>query len=86
MVTFGQTPAKINDELVADIRIKTESSEVQLRHFTAGEQVVVTDGPFVEVEAAYQMADGASRVMVLLNIMSKQVKMTVSPASIRKVN
>jgi len=86
LVTFGQIPAKINDELVADIRIKTDSSEVQLRHFAHGEQVVVTDGPFVGVEAIYQMADGESRVMVLLNIMSKQVKMTVSPASIRKVN
>ena len=85
-VTFGQIPAKIHDELVADIRIKTDSSEVQLRHFAPGEQVVVTDGPFVGVEAIYQMADGESRVMVLLNIMSKQVKMTVSPASIRKVN
>ena len=86
LVTFGQIPAKINDELVADIRIKTESSEVQLRHFAHGEQVVVTDGPFVGVEAIYQMADAEGRVMVLLNILSKQVKLSVPPASIRKVN
>jgi len=32
------------------------------------------------------MADGEGRVMVLLNIMSKAVKMAVSPASIRKVH
>ena len=38
------------------------------------------------VEAIYQMPDAEGRVMVLLNILSKQVKMTVSPASIRKVN
>lgn len=50
-----------------------------------GEQVVVADGPFVGVEAIYQMADGEGRVMLLLNILSKQVKMTVSPASVRKV-
>ena len=86
LVTFGQTPAKIHDELIAQLQIKTDSAEVQLRHFAPGEQVVVTDGPFLGVEAIYQMADGESRVMVLLNIMSKQVKMTVSPASIRKVN
>ena len=86
LVTFGQIPAKIHDELVADIRIKTDSSEVQLRHFAPGEQVVVTDGPFVGVEAIYQMADAEGRVMVLLNILSKQVKMSVMPASIRKVN
>ena len=46
----------------------------------------MTDGPFVGVEAFYQMADGEGRVMVLLNILSKTVKMTASAASIRKLN
>ncbi len=86
LVTFGQTPAKIEDELIAQLQVKTDSTEVELRHFELGEQVVVTDGPFVGVEAIYQMADAEGRVMVLLNILSKQVKMSVPPASIRKVN
>lgn len=86
LVTFGQTPAQIEDELIAQLQVKTDSTEVQMRHFEPGEQVVVTDGPFVGVEAIYQMADAEGRVMVLLNILSKQVKMSVPPASIRKVN
>ena len=86
LVTFGQTPAKIEDELIVQLQVKTDSAEVQLRHFEPGEQVVVTDGPFVGVEAIYQMADAEGRVMVLLNILSKQVKMAVLPSSIRKVN
>jgi transcriptional antiterminator RfaH len=85
LVTFGQTPAKIDDELIADIRVQSGSAEVQLRHFEPGEPVMVTDGPFVGVEAIYQMTDGEGRVMVLLNILSKDVKMAVAPASIRKV-
>ena len=68
------------------LKVKTDSAEVQLRHFEPGQQVVVTDGPFVGVEAIYQMADAEGRVMVLLNILSKQVKMAVPPASIRKAN
>ena len=86
LVTFGQTPAKIEDELISQLQVKMDSTEVQLRHFEPGEQVVVTDGPFVGIEAIYQMADAEGRVMVLLNILSKQVKMSVPPASIRKVN
>lgn len=86
LVTFGQMPAKINDDLVDDIRNKTDSAEVQFRHFESGEQVMVTDGPFVGMEAIYQMADGEGRVMVMLNILSKQVKMAVPPSSIRKAN
>ena len=86
LVTFGQTPATIHDELIAQLQVKTDSAEVQLRHFEPAEQVVVTDGPFLGVEAIYQMADAEGRVMVLLNILSKQVKLLVPPASIRKVN
>ena len=86
LVTFGLIPAKIDDELIGALRTQSEASDVVLSHFEPGEQVVVTDGPFVGVEAIYQMADAGGRVMVLLNILSKQVTMTVMPASIRKVN
>ena len=86
LVTFGLIPAKIDDELIGALRTQSETSDLVLRHFEPGEQVIVTDGPFVGVEAFYQMADSEGRVMVLLSILSKQVKMTVMPASIRKVN
>ncbi len=86
LVTFGQTPARVDDALVSVLRDKNESTEVQRRHFEPGEQVVVANGPFAGVEAVYQMSDADGRVMVLLNLMSKQVKMTIPPASIRKVS
>ena len=86
LVTFGQTPAKIDNALVSELRAKSESTEVQLRHFEPGDQVVVTNGPFVGVHAIYQMADGQGRVMVLLNLLSKDVRMHVSPSGIRKLS
>ena len=85
LVTFGQTPARIDEDLLAAIRFQNEESEVVIRHFEPGEQVVVTDGPFVGVEAIYQIADGEGRVILLLNILSKQVKMKVAPTSVRKI-
>jgi transcriptional antiterminator RfaH len=86
LVTFGNVPAKIADGLVALIRTQTQSGEVLLPHFAPGELVVVTDGPFAGLEAIYKMKDGEGRVMVLLNILSKPVKMSVAPTSLRKVN
>jgi len=86
LVSFGQTAAQIDDELIAQLQAQTNSNEVQRRHFESGEPVVVTEGPFVGIEAIYQMADGEGRVMVLLNILSKHVKMSVPPTSIRKIN
>jgi len=40
----------------------------------------------VGVEAIYQMVNAEGRVMLLLNILSKQVKMVVDPSMIRKVS
>lgn len=85
LVTFGQSPAKIDDRLMVQLQAQAANPEVQLRHFAPGETVTVIDGPFVGLEAIYQMTDGEGRVMVLLNILSKDVKMAVAPASIRKV-
>ena len=86
LVTFGQAPAKIEEELVSTIRTQTDTAAIQARHFKEGEAVVVTGGPFAGLEAIYQMASGEGRVMVLLNLMSKQVKMTLGPSSLRKVS
>jgi transcriptional antiterminator RfaH len=85
LVCFGQTPAKIDDDLVAAIRTQSKVSEVVEPYFKHGEQVVITKGPFTGVEAFYQMADGEGRVIMLFNILSKQVNITVSPADVRKV-
>jgi transcriptional antiterminator RfaH len=85
LVTFGHTPAQIADELVEGIRAQCATAEVQLRHFEPGEPVVVTSGPFMGVEAIYHMPDGEGRVMVLFNILSKQVKLAIPPVGIRKL-
>ena len=86
LVTFRKAPAKIADDLIYQLKVKTDSAEVQLRHFELGKQVILTDGPFVGVETIYQMADARGRVMVLLNILTKQVKISVPLFSIRKIN
>ena len=86
LVTFGQTPAKIDDGLMAELQAHSANTDVQLRHFAPGETVTVTDGPFVGLEAIYQMTDGEGRVMVLLNILSKPVQLSIEPTGIKKLN
>lgn len=86
LVSFGQEPAKVSDELVALIRTQCNSTDVQQRHFTPGETVQITDGAFAGLDAIYQMSDGEQRVMVLLNIMSKPVKLSLEPTEVRKIS
>ncbi len=86
MVTFGNQPAKISDALVHAIRTQTEEAIAPKTYFEAGQALVVTDGPFMGLEAIYQMHDGASRAMVLLNILSKPVQLAIAPSSLRKMH
>ena len=86
LVAFGTTPAKVGDELVEVIRSQTGGPDSLRRQFEPGQAIVITQGPFAGLEAVYQMSDGESRVMVLLNILSKSVRLAIAPASIRKAN
>jgi transcriptional antiterminator RfaH len=86
LVAFGTTPAKVGDELVEVIRSQTGGPDSLRRQFEPGQAIVITQGPFAGLEAIYQMSDGESRVMVLLNILSKSVKLAIAPTSIRKAN
>jgi transcriptional antiterminator RfaH len=86
LVSFGIEPAKVDDRLI-DL-LKSQEASVQgqpQRLFTPGERVRLTDGAFAGIEGIYQMADGESRVMVLIELLSKPVSMRVSPASLRKI-
>jgi transcriptional antiterminator RfaH len=85
LVSFGNQPAKVADDLVELIRAREFSGQVEeKRLFTPGESIRVVDGPFAGVEGIFQSLDGTQRVMILIELMSKPVRMAVAPASIRR--
>jgi transcriptional antiterminator RfaH len=86
LVSFGNVPAKVDDELVDAIRSQISGPGGLRSQFEPGQKVVITQGPFAGLEAIYQLSDGESRVMVLLNILSKTVKMYLAPTGLRKMN
>jgi transcriptional antiterminator RfaH len=87
LVTFGSEPTKINEQLIETLRTQQDSLYNQPQTlFTKGERLIITDGPFVGLEAIYQIPDGNSRAMVLINLLSKTVQLKIFPASLRKIN
>ena len=44
----------------------------------------ITEGAFAGLDAIYQMNDAEGRAMVLLDLLSKPVAMTIDAASLRK--
>jgi transcriptional antiterminator RfaH len=85
LVRFGTRPAKVDDHLV-DLLRSRELTEPAEALFSQGDTVLITEGPFAGLEAAYQMADADQRAMVLLRILSQPVSVKIDTASLRKVN
>ena len=86
LVSFGVEPAKVADSLVETLRAQEATVQaVPERLFKPGERVRLTEAPFAGIEGIYQIADGERRVMVLIELLSKQVRVRVAPAHLRKV-
>lgn len=86
LVTFGKDYAKVDEKLIDALRVQGDalSSQPQ-RLFAQGERVLVTEGAFAGIEAIYQMSDGESRAMVLIELLSKPAHLKISLANLSKI-
>jgi transcriptional antiterminator RfaH len=86
LVCFGSRPARVDAALIATLREReiTQQADPDVL-FTAGDSVRITEGAFAGLEAIYQMNDAEGRAMVLLDLLSKPVAMTIDAASLRKM-
>ena len=82
LVRFGTRPAKVEDPLV-DLLRNRELAQPTKPLFSQGDTVVITEGPFAGLEAAYQMADAEQRAMVLLHLLSQPVPVKIDFTEIK---
>ncbi|MDL2283913.1 transcription/translation regulatory transformer protein RfaH [Oxalobacter sp. OttesenSCG-928-P03] len=87
LVTFGNEPAKASEELIKVLSEQNRAIVQQPKKlFTPGERVLIADGPFAGIEALFQMQDGDSRVMVLIELLNKPTALTIASSKLRKIN
>ena len=85
LVSFGGEPAKVDDGLIEALRAQEASFQAKPeRLFKPGERVRLTEAPFAGIEAIFQESDGERRVIVLIELLAKQVRLRVAPESLRK--
>lgn len=86
LVTFGMEPAKVDDRLLDFLR-KNEADRQSMpeKAFQPGDKVRLLEGPFVNIEGIYEMTDGNQRALVLIEFLSKPVRVPVLPSKITKV-
>ena len=82
LVRFGGQPATVPDE-VMDALLQREDASVGLHLdkrplFSTGEAIKLVDGPLTGMEGVFAQKDGDKRVIVLLELMGKASRVTVS--------
>jgi transcriptional antiterminator RfaH len=82
VVQFGGVPARLPAEWMA---VFLSCSRVPVRLFDAGQRVLVTDGPFAGLEGIYQLPDGESRAVVLLELLGKPCAAKFPVESLKRV-
>jgi transcription elongation factor/antiterminator RfaH len=78
IVSFGEIPAHVPDNLIAAIQRRVEEINLAggelLDSLKTGDIVVVQDGPFREYEAVFDTRlSGTERVRILLNLLNKKL-------------
>jgi transcriptional antiterminator RfaH len=84
IVRFNEYPMSVPDETIAQIRRRIDNQSIPEPYFHSGERVVITEGGFSGIEAIFVACDGDTRVVLLLNILQNEQRLSFPIESVRK--
>lgn len=86
LVSFGAAPAKVDNQLIQLLQNRQTCAQIEpKRLFKPGESVLINHAPFTGIEGVYQMTNTDQRVMVLIEFMSKAVRVRLPLSAIKKI-
>lgn len=85
IVRFNEYPLSVRDELIEGIRTRLSDPRVQEPYLKPGERVRIAEGAFSQMEAIFLAVDGNQRVVLLLNILQTEQRLTFPLKSVRKL-
>ena len=80
VVAFGGQPLPVSQQLVEQLQARAQSSV--LCAFKPGQTVTLNDEGFTGIESIFMSMDGEERVILLINLMNRQQKISLPLASI----
>ena len=81
LVSFGNRPAVVADELIEALQQLPEQAPQRL--IQPGQQVKIVSGPLRGLEGIYQQPDGELRAMVLIELLNKQHRIITDMQDLR---
>jgi transcriptional antiterminator RfaH len=85
IVRFHEYPLPVADGIVEQLRQRIERGWAREPYLQSGERVVVTEGSFAGIEAIFLADDGDQRVIILLNILHSEQRLSFPIGSVRKL-
>jgi transcriptional antiterminator RfaH len=83
LVAFGREPLPVQDVLIEEIQRRLESRPAQ-SSLSPGQKVEIIDGPFRGLEAIFKVHQGERRAQLLIELLHRQVTLTIPIADIRR--
>jgi transcriptional antiterminator RfaH len=83
MVTFGRDPLPVAEELIDAIRQRIAQRRIEPA-YKPGEQVELIDGPFAGLNAVFAAERDEERVVLLIELLHRQLRVTAPISSIRR--
>lgn len=75
----------VRDEIIDGIRQRLSTAPDIETYLKPGEPVRITEGPFSQLEAIFVSNDGDERVVLLLNILKKDQRLSFPVTSVRRI-
>jgi transcriptional antiterminator RfaH len=86
LVAFGGGPARVEASLIAQLQEQEARLQTEEATFRPGERVVILDGPFRDLQALYEQDDGKRRAYVLIEFLSRSMRVPVERDQLRKAS
>ena len=84
LVRFGRTYTPVPSELITSLQVVAGTESATLAPFQSGDAVRLMSGPFVGLEAIYDMAKGGERAQVLMEALGRVQRLIVEMDSLGK--
>jgi transcriptional antiterminator RfaH len=81
IVRFHEYPMAVNDALIEGIQQRLQP---RVPYLQPGEPVRITEGAFADVDAIFLAPDGAERVVLLMNVLHREQRLTFPVSAVRK--
>ena len=90
LVSFGERPSALPDSAIEEIQGREDADGVirlpKVAPFQKGEAVEFADGPMSDVKAMFTVPTGSERVVVLMNLLGRQVPVRVKQDRLRRAS